>query len=219
MATGILGRKIGMTQVFDPEGNLIPVTVLQLGPNKVVQVKTADGKDGYDAIKVGFGEVKPSRVNRPDHGVFRKAGLDPLRWVREFRLDPGEASSYQVGQEIKVADLFKPGQRIDVTGTSKGKGYQGVIKRHGFKGAKEFTHGTHEYRRHGGSVGSSAWPSRVQPGKRMAGHMGDEAVTVLGLTVMAVHAEDGVLLVKGAVPGAKNGVVSARASTKANAWT
>ncbi|MGM0577066.1 MAG: 50S ribosomal protein L3 [Myxococcota bacterium] len=217
MARGLLGRKVGMTQVFDQDGNLVPVTVLELGPNRVVQVKRAEGKDGYDAVKLGFGEVRPEKLTRPEHGVFHRAGVEPTRKVREFRLSAEELEGFEVGQELTV-DLFTPGQRVDVTGTTKGRGYQGVVKRHGFKGAKEHSHGTHEYKRHAGAIGMGADPARVIKGKQMAGRMGNDRVTVRGLTVVALHPEDNVLLVKGAVPGGKNGYVTVRASKKPAAF-
>ena len=211
MSGGLLGKKIGMSQVFDQEGNLVPVTVLELGPNHVIQVKTADGKDGYNAIKVGYGTRKIAKVNKPELAVFKNAGVDPTEVIREFRVDGDFIGDYNVGDELGVA-MFQPGTKIDVTGCSKGRGYQGVVKRHGFKGAKEATHGTHEYKRHSGSIGMSADPARVIKGKKMPGQMGNDRVTVRGLTVVAVHADDNILMVKGAVPGAKNGIVEARVS-------
>ena len=211
MARGLLGKKIGMSQVFDQEGNLVPVTVLELGPNHVIQVKTSDGKDGYNAIKVGYGTRKIARVNKPELAVFKNAGVDPTEVIREFRVDADVIADYNVGDELDVA-IFQPGEKIDVTGVSKGRGYQGVVKRHGFKGAKEATHGTHEYKRHSGSIGMSADPARVIKGKKMPGQMGNDRVTVRGLTVVAVYADENILMVKGAVPGAKNGLVEARLS-------
>ena len=213
MAHGLLGKKVGMTQVFDQEGNQVAVTVLEMAPNTVVQVKTATGKDGYNAVKLGALPVDPKHINRPDAGVFHRAGTDALRHVREFRLSADEVGNYNAGDKLAV-DLFTPGQKIDVTGTSKGRGFAGVVKRHGFKGAKEMSHGTHEYKRHAGSIGCSAYPARVIKGKRMAGQMGVERVTVRGLKVVAVYLEENLLLVKGAIPGAKNGLVIARASAK-----
>ena len=211
MARGLLGKKIGMSQVFDQEGNLVPVTVLELGPNHVIQVKTSDGKDGYNAIKVGYGTRKIARVNKPERAVFKNAGVDPTEVIREFRVDADVIADYNVGDELDVA-IFQPGEKIDVTGVSKGRGYQGVVKRHGFMGAKEATHGTHEYKRHSGSIGMSADPARVIKGKKMPGQMGNDRVTVRGLTVVAVYADENILMVKGAVPGAKNGLVEARLS-------
>jgi large subunit ribosomal protein L3 len=213
MAHGLLGKKVGMTQVFDQEGNQIPVTVLEMFPNTVIQVKTAEGKDGYNAIKVGFESVDPKRLSRPEAGVFHRAGTEASRHVREFRLSADEVANYNTGDQLAV-DIFSPGQIVDVTGTSKGRGFAGVMKRHGFKGAKESSHGTHEYKRHAGSIGCSAYPARVVKGKRMPGQMGDERVTVRGLKVVAIYPEDNLLLIKGAVPGAKNGLVVAQPTTK-----
>jgi large subunit ribosomal protein L3 len=213
MAHGLLGKKVGMTQVFDQEGNQIPVTVLEMSPNTVIQVKTAEGKDGYNAVKVGYEGVDPKRLSRPEAGVFHRAGTDASRHVREFRVSADEVANYNTGDKLAV-DTFSPGQIVDVTGTSKGRGFAGVVKRHGFKGAKEATHGTHEYKRHAGSIGCSAYPARVVKGKRMPGQMGDEQVTVRGLKVVAIYPEDNLLLIKGAVPGAKNGLVIAQATTK-----
>jgi len=213
MAHGLLGKKVGMTQVFDEEGNQVPVTVLEIGPNTVVQVKTAAGKDGYDAIKLGYDAVDPKRLSRPEAGVFHRAGTDALRHIREFRLSAEQVASYTAGDQLAV-DTFSAGQKIDVTGTSKGRGFAGVVKRHGFKGAKEASHGTHEYKRHAGSIGCSAYPARVIKGKRMAGQMGSERVTVRGLKVVAVYPDENLMLVKGAIPGPKNGLVIARVSAK-----
>ncbi|PKN55623.1 MAG: 50S ribosomal protein L3 [Deltaproteobacteria bacterium HGW-Deltaproteobacteria-14] len=213
MARGLIGKKIGMTQVFDAYGNLVPVTILEAGPNYVIQVKEAGGKDGYNAVKLGFGSKKISHVNRPELGVFKHAGVEPSEVVLEFRLEPDEMGDYVQGKSVGVAQ-FAGITKIDVTGTSKGKGFQGVIKRHNFKGAKESSHGTHEYKRHGGSIGSSAWPSRVIKGKRMAGQMGDARVTVRDLEVVGIFAEQNLLLVRGSVPGAKNGILRIRPSAK-----
>ena len=213
MAHGLLGKKVGMTQVFDQEGNQVPVTVLEMVPNTVVQVKTVEGKDGYNAVKLGSDTVDPKELNRPEAGVFHRAGTDALRHVREFRLSADEVGNYNAGDKLAV-DLFTPGQKVDVTGTSKGRGFAGVVKRHGFKGAKEMSHGTHEYKRHAGSIGCSAYPARVIKGKRMAGQMGVDRVTVRGLKVVAVYLEENLLLVKGAIPGPKNGLVVAEASAK-----
>jgi large subunit ribosomal protein L3 len=207
MTIGLLGKKLGMTQVFDLEGDLVAVTILELGPNAIVQIKSSDGADGYDAIKVGYGATSFEKLNRPEGGVFLRANVDPYRNLAEFRVDPDEVSDLKVGDSLNVTH-FTPGDKIDVTGTSKGRGYQGVIKRHGFKGAKEMTHGTHEYKRHSGSIGCSAYPARVIKGKKMAGQMGNTRITVPGLTVVAIHANENVLLVKGAVPGAKNSLVT-----------
>jgi large subunit ribosomal protein L3 len=212
MARGIIGKKLGMTNIFGPRGNLIAVTLIQAGPNTVIQVKDKGGKDGYDAVKLGFGEKKLSRCTRPELGVFKAAGVEPTQVVQEFRLAEGEVAEYKAGQVLD-AKIFREGQRVDVTGTSKGRGFAGVIKRHGFKGAKEATHGTHEYKRHGGSIGQSAYPGRVMKGKRMAGQLGNTRVTVRNLEVVGVFADDNLLLIKGAVPGPTNGIVRLRQRT------
>lgn len=209
MSHGLLGKKIGMTQIFDDTGNKIPVTVLELGPNQVVQVKTAEGKDGYNAIKVGFDKVDVAKLNRPLAGVFHRAGVEAYRHVREFRVGAKEIADFTTGDELTAA-LFKVGQVLDVTGISKGCGYAGVVKKYGFKGAKEASHGTHEHKRHAGSIGCSAWPARVIKGKRMPGHMGVNRVTQRNVKVVAVHQDENLVLVKGSVPGGHNGVVIAR---------
>jgi large subunit ribosomal protein L3 len=217
MAQGLLGKKLGMSQVFDQFGNLLPVTVLQVGPNKVIQVKRHDGKDGYSAIKVGFGDKKVSRINRPELGVFKHAGVDPVGTIREFRIDDSEIDSFEVGQTLSL-EMFEPGSKVDVTGTTKGHGFQGVVKRHGFKGAKESTHGTQKYRRHAGSIGMSAYPARVIKGKKMAGQMGNDQFTCRALTVVAVYPDENIMMVKGAVPGAKQGFVQVAVSSKQPAF-
>ena len=198
MAIGLIGKKLGMTQVFAKNGNLVPVTAIQAGPCTVVQVKTS-ASDGYGAVQLGAGEQKAQRFSKSAIGHRKKAGK-MVRLLKEFRTD-GE---FQLGQEIKLADLFKVGDRIDVTGTTKGKGFQGVIKRHGFAGFPG-SHGTHEYFRHGGSIGNRTHPGRVFKNKRMAGQMGRVRRTTLNLTVIDVRADENVILVEGAVPGAKNG--------------
>jgi large subunit ribosomal protein L3 len=201
MALGLIGKKLGMTQVFAKGGELIPVTVIQAGPCTVVQKRTAE-KDGYAAVQLGFGEAKAQRLTKPAREHRKKAGK-MVAQLHEFR-DPG--GSLEVGAEVKLADVFKEGDLVDVTGVSKGRGYQGVIKRHHFSGFPA-THGTHEYFRHGGSIGNRTHPGRVFKNKRMAGHMGDERVTAQNLAVVAVRAEENLLLVRGAVPGARNGLI------------
>lgn len=221
---GLIGRKIGMTQVFMEDGRLHPVTVVELGPNVVVQTKTKLGKDGYTAIKLGFGDAhkfekagtEPRwRMNRPRLGVFVKAGIEtPKLHLCEFRLkDDAELDGIAVGQELKVTDLFHAGQFTDVTGTSKGRGFTGVMKRHNFAGAKN-SHGVHENFRHGGSIGSSAWPSRVFPGLKMPGQHGNVRVTTQNLHIVEVDAENNIMLIKGAVPGPNGGIVYVRRSLK-----
>ena len=200
---GLIGKKLGMTQVFDPKGELIPVTVIQAGPCTVVQTKTA-ASDGYVALQLGFGEQKPQRTPKAYRNHCVKAGKGVFAVLGEFV--PTDGGAYSVGQEIKVEDLFKAGDRIDVSGTTKGRGYTGVIKRHGFSGFPG-SHGTHEYFRHGGSIGNRSYPGRVFKGKRMAGQYGNERVTTQNLEVVAVRPAEHLLLVRGCVPGARNGVV------------
>jgi large subunit ribosomal protein L3 len=207
---GLIGKKVGMTQFYNAEGNLIPVTVIQIGPCVVVQKKESV-KDGYNAIQLGFGSKKNQRVNKPEQGHMAKAGKGAFEVLKEFRLD--DVSQYQVGQEVKAADLFKAGDRIDVAGTSKGHGFAGVIKRWSFAGFPG-SHGTHEYFRHGGSIGNRSYPGRVRKGKKMAGHWGDEQISVQNLEVVDIRPEDHVMLVKGAVPGAKQGIVVVRQAVK-----
>ncbi len=221
---GLIGRKIGMTQVFMADGRVHPVTVVDVTPNVVVQKKSKQGKDGYTALKLGYQDVHKHekegteprwRINRPRLGVFMKAGIEtPKVHLREFRLkDDAELDGIEVGQTLAASDLFNAGQFADVTGTSKGRGFTGVMKRHNFAGAKS-SHGAHEYFRHGGSIGSSAWPSRVFPGIRMAGQHGNAQVTVQSLHIVEVDAERNLMLIKGAVPGPNGGIVYIRRSMK-----
>ncbi len=207
---GLIGKKLGMTQVFDAKGELIPVTVIQAGPCTVVQTKTA-ASDGYAAVQLGFGEKKAQRVSKAYRNHCLKAGKGVFTVLREFR-DP-QGDGYTVGQEITVDALFKEGDRVDVSGTTKGRGYAGVIKRHGFGGFPG-SHGTHEYFRHGGSIGNRSYPGRVFKGKRMAGQYGNERDTTQNLEVIAVRPTEHVLLIRGAVPGARNGVVVIRPAVK-----
>lgn len=208
MKKAILGKKIGMTQMFRADGTMIPVTVIEAGPCPVIQRKTV-GTDGYEAVQVGFSELREKLSNKPRTGHFAKAGVKPLRYMREFKLD--DANSYQVGQVIK-ADLFTEGDKIDVRGVSKGKGFQGVIKRHNQHRGK-MTHGSH-YHRGVGSMSANSSPSRVFKHKNLPGHMGSETVTVQNLEVVRVDAERNLLLVKGAVPGPKGGLVSVTSTVK-----
>jgi len=206
---GILGTKLGMTQVFDEQNRVVPVTVVKAGPNVVTQVRTTDN-DGYAAVQLAFGAVDPRRVNKPRTGHFDKAGVTPRRHLAELRTT--DAETYEVGQEI-TAEVFEAGATVDVTGTSKGKGYAGVMKRHGFKG-QGASHGAQAVHRKPGSIGGCATPGRVFKGLRMAGRMGSDRVTTQGLTVHAVRAEDGLLLIKGAVPGPKGGLLFVRSAAK-----
>lgn len=207
MTKGILGRKIGMTQVFTPEGNVVPVTVIEAGPCVVLQKKDQDN-DGYEAIQIGFADKKASRATKPEVGHAKKANAEPKRYVREIR--GVNVAEYEVGQEIKV-DIFSEGEFVDVTGTSKGKGFQGVIKRHG-QSRGPMSHGSH-YHRGPGSMGSIA-ANRVFKGKKLPGHMGRETVTLQKLQVVKVDADRNVLLVKGSIPGPKNSFVKIKLSVK-----
>lgn len=210
MQKGIVGKKLGMTQLFDANGNVVPVTVIEAGPCAVSQKKTVEN-DGYEAIQVGFGDLKAAKVNKPMKGHFGKADVAPKKVLREFRMD--DCSAYNVGDIIK-ADVFAEGDKVDVRGTSKGKGYSGVIKRWNFSRLKE-SHGTGPVHRHGGSLGASSTPSRVMKGKKMAGHLGNERVTVQNLEIVKIDAENNIIAVKGAVPGPKGAVVVVFDSVKA----
>lgn len=207
---GLLGKKLGMTQVWDENNKLVPVTVIEITPNVVTQLRTVE-KDGYEAVQIAGGAIDPRKVNKPATGHFEKAGVTPRRHVTEVRTP--DASSYTVGQELTVDSTFEAGQKVDVVGTSKGKGFAGVMKRHNFAGVSA-SHGAHRNHRKPGSIGASSTPSRVFKGMRMAGRMGGERVTVLNLKVHAVDAEKGLLLVKGAVPGARGRLVFVRNAVK-----
>ena len=201
MKKGILGKKIGMTQVFDANGNVIPVTAIQAGPCVVVQKKTQEN-DGYNAIQIGFGEVKEKKVTKPLKGHFMKFKLTSKKYLREFKLE--DSKDFSVGDEIKV-DIFKEGDSVDVSGISKGKGFQGVIKRHNTHRGP-MTHGS-MYHRRPGSMGATTTPGRVFKGKKLPGHMGNEKITIQNLNVVAVDVEKNILLIKGAVPGQKGGLI------------
>jgi len=207
---GVLGEKLGMTQVWDENNRVVPVTVVKAGPCVVTQVRTPE-TDGYSAVQLGFGAIDPRRVNKPDAGHFAKAGVAPRRHVVELRTT--DATEYTLGQEVGV-DTFAAGEVIDVTGTTKGKGFAGTMKRHGFSGVGA-SHGAHRNHRKPGSIGACATPSRVFKGLRMAGRMGTVRQTTQGLKVHAVDAERGLILIKGAVPGPKGGVVFLRSTAKA----
>lgn len=212
MKLGILGRKLGMTQIFPDNKNVEPVTVVEASPNVIMQVKSLDG-DGYHALRLGFDDAKPSRMRRPDAGQFKDLESGPKRFVREIRLDQPAADDHTVGAEITV-EIFSVGEKVDVTGTSKGKGMQGVMKRHGFKGAVA-THGTHEFFRHGGAIGMNMTPGKVHKGMKMPGQLGNKRVTTQNLTVVKVDAERNLLYVRGAIPGAKKGLVLVQHAVKA----
>ena len=210
MKKGIIGKKIGMTQIFDEQGKMIPVTVVEAGPCVVVQKKTTDN-DGYEAVQLGYGEVKVSRVNKPMKGHFDKADVACKKTLKEFRLE--DCAGVNVGDILK-ADTFAVGDMVDVSGTSKGKGFQGTIKRHNFSRLKE-THGTGPVHRHAGSMGACSSPSRIFKGKGMPGQMGNEKVTVQNLEVVKIDVENNLIALKGAIPGPKGGIVSIVDSVKA----
>ena len=209
MKKGIIGKKIGMTQIFDEKGKVIPVTVIEAGPCVIVQKKTVES-DGYNALQVGFGDLKPAKVNKPMQGHFAKGDVAAKRVLKEFRLE--NVDDANVGDILK-ADVFADGEIVDVTGTSKGKGFQGTIKRFNNARLKE-THGTGPVHRHAGSMGACSTPSRIFKGKGMPGHMGSERVTVQNLVIAKVDAENNLIAVKGAVPGPKGGTVVIRNSVK-----
>ncbi len=210
MVKGIIGKKLGMTQLFDEKGNVVPVTVIEAGPCVVSQKKTLEN-DGYEAVQLGFGDMKANKVNKPMKGHFAKGDVAPKKYLREFRL--ADISTLNVGDIVK-ADTFAEGDKIDVVGTSKGKGTAGVIKRWNFSRLKE-THGTGPVHRHAGSLGACSSPSRVFKGKKLAGHLGCERVTVQNLIVVKVDNENNIIAVKGAVPGPKGGIVTIADSVKA----
>lgn len=204
MVSTILGRKLGMTQIFDEDDNFVPVTVILAGPCTVSQVKTKE-TDGYEAVQIGFGALKPKHVNKPMAGHFAKAGVEPMKYLREVRVD--DASQYSCGDKVTV-EAFADVKAVDVTGTSKGKGFQGTVKRWNFYRGP-MAHGSRN-QREPGSIGQCAYPARVRKGLHMAGHMGDERVTVKNLKLVRVDAEQNLMLVKGAVPGGKDAIVSIR---------
>jgi large subunit ribosomal protein L3 len=206
---GLLGKKLGMTQAWDENNKLVPITVVEAGENVITQIKTLE-TDGYTAIQIAYGMVDPRRVNKPETGHFAKAGVTPRRYVAEIRTS--DADSYQVGQSLGV-DLLEVGSKVDVVGTSKGKGFAGVMKRHGFAGIHS-SHGAHKNHRKPGSIGAGTTPGRVFKGKKMPGRMGSDRVTTLNLTLHGVDAERGLLLIKGAVPGPKGSLVFVRNAVK-----
>ena len=212
MSKAIIGRKLGMTQIFTADGMSVPVTVVKVGPCKVIRKKTADGKDGYDALVVGFEEARSAvvdgetkyKLNKAELGDFLKAGVDPMKSVHELRVSSDEAAKYEVGQELR-ADAFVAGELVDVIGTSKGHGFTGVMKR---------THGVHEYFRHGGSIGTTSTPGRVMKNRRMAGQDGNAQVTIQNLKVFSIDADQNLILVSGSIPGANGSVVTVRSAVK-----
>lgn len=212
---GLIGRKVGMTQVFQEDGTCLGVTVLQLGPCRIMGIRTIS-KDGYNALVLGFAEIASRKLNSPQRGALKVLGGDDnaRRHVVELRVSAEVAAQYKLGQDLTLAEVpFEIGQKVDVTGQSKGKGFQGVMKRHHFGGFRA-THGTHEYFRHGGSIGCRKWPGRVYKGRKMPGHMGDERVTTQNVRVAAVRSEENLLLLTGSVPGCKNGLIMVRPAIK-----
>jgi large subunit ribosomal protein L3 len=212
MAKGLIGKKVGMTQVFNEEGNLVPVTVIDTSSLLVVSKRTPE-KDKYSSVTLGYGEIKEKALNKSQLGAFKKYGSSPRRHLKEFRVTPEDAAGFNVGDAVKP-DLFAKGQLVDVTGITKGRGFSGVIRRWSFKGSLTKTHGTHEYQRHPGAIGQRKTPGRVYPNKKMPGHYGVEQVTTQNLTVVDVDTEKGLLLVKGAVPGHDDGIVYIRPAVK-----
>jgi len=210
MLSGIIGKKVGMTQVFTGAGNLVPVTVVQAGPCTVVQAKTPS-RDRYAAVQLGFGSQKAARVGKALRGHVAKSGKGPFRVLREFRTAP--EVQLEVGRDVRVGEIFKAGDAVDVTGISKGRGTAGVMRRHKFSGFPA-THGTHEYFRHGGSIGNRSYPGRVFKGKRMAGRMGNARVTVANIEVVDVRPDEDLLFLRGAVPGARGGTLLIRRSAR-----
>ena len=209
MKKAIIGKKVGMTQIFDEKGKVIPVTVIEAGPCTIAQIKTVE-TDGYNAVQLGYGDVKESKVNKPEAGHFKKAKLTPKKHLREFRLDSIEG--LKVGDELK-ADVFSAGDKVDVQGTTKGKGFQGVIKRHG-QSRGPMGHGS-MYHRRPGSMGPTSTPGRVFKGKKLPGHMGTDTVTIQNLDVVRVDLDKNVILVKGSVPGVKGAILKIKSSVKA----
>lgn len=209
MNKALLGKKIGMTQIFDEKGKIIPVTAIEVGPCTVTQIKTVE-QDGYTAVQLGFGDIKETKLNKPELGKFSKAKLAPKKHLREFRVDTVEGIN--VGDELK-ADVFAAGDKVDIQGTSKGKGFQGVIKRHG-QSRGPMGHGS-MYHRRPGSMGPTSTPGRVFPGKKLPGHMGCETITIQNLEVVKVDLDKNVILVKGSVPGAKGSILKIKSSVKA----
>ena len=210
---GLLGFKVGMTQIYDEQGSVVPVTVLDMSGNVVHQIKTTETKDGYNAVQLAIGDKKESRTTKPLQGHFKKLGVEQKKFVREIRVGEGDLGKFQTGANLSVTDFFQEGQKVDITGTSKGRGFAGVMKRYNFKGFIR-SHGTHEYFRHGGSIGTRLTPGHVLKGKKMPGHMGAERVTMQNLTVVKIDAERNLLYIRGGVPGANRKLVLVRNAVK-----
>lgn len=210
---GLIAKKLGNTQIFDEDGTVVRVTVLEAGPCTVIGKRTPE-KDGYTALQLGFGAKREKLVNKPQKAVFEKLGVAAPAVIREFRVEAEVAEKYEVGSQIKVSDVFQVGQKVDVAGSSNGKGFAGVMKRHNFAGAGTVGHGTHEYKRHGGSIGMNMTPGRTLPGQGMPGQMGNKTTSVLNLKVAKVDDEQNLVLVAGGVPGGKNSYISVRGAVK-----
>ncbi len=213
---GLIGRKVGMTQIFEEDGTVLPVTVVEAGPCTVLRVKTDEGKDGYNALQLGFGSKKASRLTKADIGQLAVSGTQetPPRWIREIRVSKAD-TSHEAGATLAASDVFEKGQRVDVTGISKGKGFSGVMKRYNFRGFIR-SHGVHEFFRHGGSIGCRLTPGHVLKGKKMPGQMGSERVTVQNLEVVRVDTERSLVFLRGGVPGPNGALVCVRRATKAS---
>ncbi len=212
MRIKMMGNKIGMTQMFSENGEVTPVTVVKVGPCTVINKKT-DKKDGYNALVLGYGEIKESRVPRSKLGLYKKASATPRKMLKETRLSSRELDSFKIGQEIAPGDIFKAGEYVDITGNSKGRGFTGVVKKYGMAGAKS-SHGTHEFFRHGGSIGASAYPGRVFKGKKMPGRYGGSRITMQNLLIADIKPDKNIILVKGAVPGANRGYITVAQAVK-----
>ena len=210
---GLIGKKLGNTQIFDGEGLVHRVTAIECGPCTVVGKRTPE-RDGYSALVLGIGEKREKSVNKPEAGLFKKLGIKPVLDMREFRLAEDVVAKYELGAQIKPSELFTEGQLVDVCGDSKGRGFTGVMKRHNFKGARTATHGSHEYQRHGGAIGTNMTPGRVFPGLKMPGQHGNTRVTVQNLRVAKIMDEQNIVLVEGSVPGSRNTFVTVRTAVK-----
>lgn len=214
MALGVFGRKVGMSNIFGEDGKMIPVSIIEYKSCTVLQKKKSDGKDGYNAVLLGFGETKEKHFNKPEGGFFKKTNLPLRKHIKEIRVSSEELSIYpEKGMDIDPSKFLSEGDLVDVTGKSKGRGFTGVIKKHNMKGHPK-TRGTHEYRRHAGSIGCNTFPARIIPGKRMPGHYGFENVTVLNLKLVGINKDRGFLFIKGAIPGSTNSVVMVRRSSR-----
>jgi large subunit ribosomal protein L3 len=210
---GLIGKKLGNTQIFNADGSVARVTAIQVGPSRVLAKRTLD-KDGYSALIIGFGEKREKLLTKAELGFFKKIGQPPMRTVKEFRLSPEKVAAYEVGQELKPSEHFKEGEKVDVTGTTRGRGFTGVMRRWNFRGSAKDTHGTHEYKRHGGSIGTNMTPGRTFLNLKMPGQYGNERTTTLNLVVAKVLDEEQIILIEGGVPGSKDGVVTIRGAVK-----